>query len=110
MRRSAQLRCTVVSQMFTTIRNMPGFLPDTAEDVDLYESAADAWSAIIDECDARDEDLMYIPVDPADPEGPQQRSAFALELEDRQRRGRIATVYGPDGYAYSVDHAYAEII
>ena len=101
---------------YVAIINTPGHLP-WAEDVPAFETAREAWEYLREEIERQE--LAYEPMDPSDPDGPQQLTKAALDIE-RLIDGRIwaqtGTVYGPSyipeagedastdlGYAYSVD-------
>lgn len=87
---------------FIATSNWPGCLPDTADDLPVFDTAREAWQDLADglmEYDHWTEDGSLSPL--------------ALELEakadmrmpDGSDYAFIGTVYGPDGYAYSVDYA-----
>jgi hypothetical protein len=93
-----------VPPRFMAEAHSPGCLPDA--EPTHYDTAADAWSALIETLDVLAEDLMWEPSEPSDPTGPHQRSAFALSLEQLITADRPGVVSGPDGYNYEVTDTY----
>jgi hypothetical protein len=99
---------------YTATVNVPGYLP-MADDVNVFETAREAWGFLLEEMERGE--LAWQPADPTDPDGPQDRSEAALEIERQiDARHRVGTVYGPSyipeadedtstdlGLAYSVE-------
>lgn len=96
--------------MFVAMTHSPGCLPDTAEELPTFDTAAEAWIYL---ADALSDEEGWTVDDEDDPEGPQSRSALALALErnaqavmaDGTSYTVVGTLVGPDGYCYSVEYA-----
>jgi len=79
----------------------PGCLPET--EVLDWDTAREGWNDIITRLE--DWDGMYRPMNPDDPDGPQERSPFALRLEEMARLDRPGVVIDDDGVLYVVERS-----
>lgn len=90
--------------MYAAMTHSPGCLPDTAEDLPTFDTAAEAWCYLADGLSDYDGWTLE---DPEDEAGPSRRSDLALALEENERVSDqlpiTGTVYGPDGYCYTVE-------
>lgn len=96
---------------YTATYALPGCLPDSDQPAPVFATAAEAWQFLADEIQRTD--AAWMPDDDDDADGPQSLRPFVIELEQRAARtaadgtsvATVGTVYGTDGYAYSVDYA-----
>jgi hypothetical protein len=96
--------------MFVAMTHFYGCLPDTAEDLPTFETAAEAWTYL---ADSLSEEEGWTPENEDDPEGPHRRSGLALDLEEHARLAEqfnhTGTIYTQGGsYCYSVEHAVSQ--
>ena len=71
--------------MYAAMTHSPGCLPDTAEDLPTFDTAAEAWTYL---ADSLTDDEGWTPESEDDPEGPHRRSDLALDLEEHARHRR----------------------
>lgn len=83
--------------------NTTGYLPDTAEQAPVFATAREAWEYHAAERERLDE--AWEPMDPFDPDGPQQIDATQVAIQESARLDRTASIYTPDAsLVFNVDY------
>lgn len=89
---------------YVAIINTPGYLPET--EPEAFEKASDAWQYLLEERERLD--LAWEPLNPDDPEGPQQYDSAQQSILEHVQYADVSPVYNTgtvyaDNLAYSVD-------